>query len=541
MRFLRITLLAGLILLFLSGTVFTVFFFIERSTTRVSRQQESFYRLLQEYDSAARESSGTERGIEQLHRELDRLERRTITVESWLSILKRRRALANIHPPSMVNYRNSIDSALKAFPYSQPIAAIAAAALVKDSGINMEIEEQLRQWLNHINDSHFNSLRLALHVILGDFRNPESAAALPADLLSDSTEAISINLAILKILRGDYRAAAADIQALINSPSPTANALRFAAEYHFDFGDLLRSAEIFSLLYSFLRDESALSRQADALYLAGFTEIAASIWFMLAELQNETGLYNLALVAESRNEAAAFLERLVNMDSDSKARQFGIIRYSRLLDYSQAVLLLQNTVNLSPLNYPYIDLEIIKRHAQDLGLGRQLAETWLLLDRHERNEELYKWAAWLFFFQQRFDEARILLNRMELQQINAQWIDVYRAILLMIEGNLDAAENILRVITEGDAPWYVHANLGRILETARSPGRALEQYQKAAELMSETPLQAQNLRSAARIQIQIARCQIVLNRPIEALMALQYALELDPENLTARLELDRLF
>jgi tetratricopeptide (TPR) repeat protein len=282
-------------------------------------------------------------------------------------------------------------------------------------------------------------------------------------------------------------------------------------------------------------------RQADALYLAGFQEIAAAIWYTLAELQNETSLYNLALTTQNSDEAAAFLEKLINMDSDSRAKQFGIIRYSRLLDYSQAMSLLRDTVNYSPLNYPYIDLEIIKRHALGLGIGRQLAETWLLLDRHENNEELYNWAAWLFFFQQRFDETRILLNRLELQQINSQWVDVYRAIQLMIEGNLNAAENILRAITESGAPWYVHANLGRILETVRSPGRALEQYQIAAELMLETSSQTLNPKAAARIQIQIARCLTVLNRPREALMALQYALDLDPENLTVRLELDRLF
>jgi len=543
MRLLRITLLAGLMLIFLSGTALTVFILTERSGFRASRQQDSFSRLLREYDIAAERITGTEREIDSLHRELNSLEKRAITVESWLSILKRRRALLSFHPSSIVNYRNSINNALKIFPHSQPINAIASAALVKDSGINMEAEEQLRQWLSDITDSNFNSLRLSLHVLLGDFRNPQKAALLPENLVSDGTEAVTVNLAILKILRGNYQPAAADIQMLLNSSSPSFDILRFAAEYHYDFGDLLRSAEIFS----YINDSKAMIRQADALFLAGFPETAAAIWSELAYMNNENSLYNLAFTAKDRQEAAAYFEKLVNLDSDSKARQFGLIRYSRLLDYPEAVSLLlgnslqgRNTISFSPSSYPYIDLEIIKRHAQGLGIGRQLAETWLLLDRHDGNEELYKWAFWLFFFQQNLDEAGILMDRMRLQQIKTPWLDVYRAIYLMVEGNIDEAENILRSMQGIDTPWYVYANIGRILEAVRSHARALEQYQTASQVLLETS-QVQNPKTEARLQIHIARCLIALNRPREARAAYQYALELDPENLTARLELDRFF
>jgi len=529
-RILRITLLSGLMLLILAGAVLIVFFLAGRSGTKSMRQQDSFYRLLREYDDAAVENFGTEREFDFLNSTLDRLEKRAISVESWLSILKRRRALARVHQPSMANYRNSINSALTAYPYSQPVAAIASASLVRDSSINRETEEQLREWLSLISDSSFNMLRLGLHVIMGDFRSPERAAQLPAGIFSDGSEIITVDLAILKTLRGDYRGAAADIQMLINSPSSDA-ALRFAAEYNYDFGDLLRSAEIFSLL----NDEAAMIRQADALYLAGFPDSARAIWSILASSPNENSLYNLAVTSEDSGEASEYLEKLVSMDtvSNSQSRQFGLIRYSRLLDYSQAAAVLKGTANLSPEDYPFIDLEICKRQAQGRDIGRQLAETWLLLDRHPENEDLYRWAAWHFFFQRRFDETEIFMNRMDLLQFTAQWVDFYRALQLMNGGNIDAAENILRSFPADEADWSVHANLGRILEAQRSTARAVEQYSIAAE-------ESQNPKTSAKLQIRAARCLLALGRTSEARRALEYALDLDPENLAARLELDRI-
>jgi len=532
-RLLRITLLSGVILLLFTGAVLSVFFLIERSATKTTRRQDSFSRILREYDAAAAVNFGTEREFEHLNGELDKLEKRAIGVESWLSILKRRRALSSIHPLSMVNYRNSINTALEAYPFSQQIAAIAASALIKNSSINMEAEERLREWLSFFSDPSFNELRLCIHVILGDFRSPQRAYIIPADIFSDGTQAVTMDLAIMRTLRGDYRGASADIQIMLNAPRPSEDVLRFAAEYNYDFGDLLRSAEIFSLI----DDEKAMVRQADALYLAGFPDSARSIWLILAESessQNENSLYNAAVTSED-GEAADFLEKLVNLEtaSNSESRQFGIIRYSRFLEQSQAVTVLQKSAGFSPANYPFIDLEICKRNSFGSDIGRQSAETWLLLDRHPENEDLYRWAAWRFFFQRRLDEAEILLDRMDMLGFKETWFDIYRALQLMNEGRLDDAEKLLRSVPPDDADWYVYANLGRIIESQRSAGRALEQYELAA-------VKAQNTKTTARIQLRIARCLSVLNRPNDARRVLMNAVELDPDNVTARLELDRI-
>jgi tetratricopeptide (TPR) repeat protein len=529
-----VTLLAGVILLVIVCGVMIFLYFNERFIWTGFRKQDSFSSILREYDAIAGVIYGTQREYDRLHHELDRLEKKAISVESWLSILKRRKHLANIHPPSEEIYRISVNNALKAYPQAQSILAIASAALVKNSAVNREIESHLRDWLPYFTDASFNTLSLSLHVLLGDFNSPQKAHVLPANLYTDGTESITVDLAVLKTLRHDFHGAASDVQIMLKG-EPSLQTLRFAAEYNYDFGDLLRSAEIFSLINS----TEAMSRQADALYLAGFPENAASIWSMLADLPHETSLYNLAVISEDRDTAAGFLEKLIMLDtlSNSNSRQFGIIRYSRFLNYTRALALLRGNLNFSPEDYPYIDLEICRRLSQEQNPGFQIAQTWLLLERHEINEELYKWACRLFFFHRRYDEALILLNRMEQLQVSEEWIDVYNALYSMIEGRLETAEDIFHSILSQKQDWYIFANYGLILEYMRSFTRAMEQYELASAKLQTEILQKSSY--AAKIQIHIAKCFTALKRPLDARRTLEYALELDPDNLSAYLLLDK--
>ena len=600
-RLLHITLIAGLILLVSAVAGLTIFYIISRASAN-SQRQEGFFGLLDEYDASLPDFFGTEREYDQLHAALDRLEKKAISVESWLSVLKRRRALALKHRPSLANYHKSIDNALAAYPASQPIAAIAAAALVKDSAITNEEEIKLRELLpllkGGLPSPSYNTLRLSLHILLGDFRSPQRAAAVSQDITTDGTEAITVDLAILKILRGDRSGAMADMQTMINREQMTDNSeqlaedsgqltedieqltenggqltedsgqlkknaervsdkgLRFAAEVYYDFGDLWRSAEIFSLI----NETSAMSRQADALYLAGFEESAVNIWNMLAQTggsdsQIVTSLYNLAVIALEQNDgekAALFLEKLYNTDSSNKdnhvlnSRQFGLIRYSRLFELPRGAAILQSNKSFPYAKYPYIDLEICKRLSHEWNLNRQTAETWLLLDRHSKNEELYRWAAWHFYFQRRFDEIPILIDRFNMLRYSSSWVNFYKALLWMNGGDLQKAESILLSIPETEAGWHVNANLGRIYEEMHSQQRALRQYEEAVskyELSIYHPAAkspAQNKKAAARIYQRMAKCYIAVSLPNEALKALLQAIELDPENLSIRLELERL-
>jgi tetratricopeptide (TPR) repeat protein len=529
-RSLRITLLTGLVFIVLTGGVLTLFFLTERSSSKSARLQDSFARTLREYDQHASEAV-SEKEFMLLNRELDKLEKRAISVESWLSVLKRRRALGRYHQPSIDNYRKSLNRALEIFPASQPIAILASEILIKDTAINTETEQELRKFLPLFIDNSFNNLRLYFYVLLGGFNNPQRAAKLPSELLSDGNVSIFIDLAILKILRDNIRGAANDIQSIIQSETRSDDSLRLAAEFHYDFGDISRSAELFS----FINDEKAMVRQADALYLAGFFESARSIWSMLSNSEKppERSLYNLGITSTEDNEAVFWYEKMINLPTDiTESLQYGLIRYSRLLDTAQAIALLRGNENLKPAAFPFIDLEICRRQGKNMEVGRQIAEAWLLLDRHGNIEDLYLWTAWLFLFQRNYSEMKILLNRMESPDFSGQWVNIYKGVLLMLEGDLETAEVILRSMPHENNWWTVYANLGCILETQRSTRQAFEQYQTASEKTS-------NPKTVSRLQERIARCLITLGRYSEAYLALENAIELDPENLTAKLELDR--
>ena len=569
---LRLTLLAGLILFILTGFILTIFWFTERTGSRAMRQQDSFFLLLREYDASAEIITGTDRELALLNRELDRIEKRAISVESWLSVLKRRRALAELHYPSEGTYRNSINRALKAFPSSQPLTALAAAALVKNTAINNQAEKKLREMLNALTEqeanlpnlrfdvSSFDMLRLSLHILLGDFSGPKTAsswmtasmtAQMGEGLSSDGNEDLIMDLAILNILRANYRDAAYKIQTRLNSPLPVSgNFIRFAGEYYYDFGDIRRSAELFSRL----DDEQALIRQADALYLAGYTGSARSIWLILAGTDaagmdadgtdaagtdaagtlNENSLYNLAVTEEDQIQSVSFLEKLANAESLSvkNSRQFGLIRYSRLFGHREAAAILGKPQNITP-NFPYVDLEICRRSSHWQEPGRQVAEAWLLLDRNYDIENLYWWAAWKIFQQRYHDEAQILFNHAQRLMFTGEWVSVYKAIHLMYEGELGMAEKILHSIPSDTAEWHINANLGRIYESQRYPIRAIEQYELAA-------LKVQNPKTASIIKSRIARCFFALGRVSEAYSALEHSLELDPDNVNAKFEYDKM-
>ncbi|MCL1960013.1 MAG: hypothetical protein FWF68_10470, partial [Spirochaetes bacterium] len=272
-RTLRITLVSVLIFFILSSGALAFFYLAERNADKTTRIQDNFSRSLREYDTQFSDT-GADRDFERMNRELDKLEKKAIGVESWLSVLKRRRALARINQSSLENYKKSVNNAIQLYPMSQPVAAIAAEALVKNTAINREAEVKLREWVVLLNDPSFNTLRLGLHILLGDFKNPAKAMQIPVSLSSGGIESIALDIIILKILQNDIRAAVSDIQTVLHSPFPSDNSLRLSAEFFYDFGDIERSAEIFSAI----NDEKARSREADALYLAGFQGSARLIW-----------------------------------------------------------------------------------------------------------------------------------------------------------------------------------------------------------------------------------------------------------------------
>jgi tetratricopeptide (TPR) repeat protein len=337
-----------------------------------------------------------------------------------------------------------------------------------------------------------------------------------------------------------------DIQtALTAFPSP--ELIRLAAEYYYDFGSLVRSAELFSML----PDETALGRQADALWLAGYTDTARTIWTMITLLQEQPGkaglatlqnraLYNLALTAQSREERAALLQRLVQQISATESRQYGLILFSRLFDAPQALAVLNaergppGPADIHPADI-HIDLEILKRQTEVDEVARVIAEIWLLLDRHPAAEDIYQWGIWYCNLQRNYTENAMLLRNAARQNFTGWWLNFYEAFRLIRDGNPDAAEIMLAAIPT-HTHWAAAANLGRIMEARLAPARALESYERALAAVLELGLQ----NTASRIQVRIAHCLRTLGRLDESRRALEYALDLNEDNLNARLELSRL-
>jgi tetratricopeptide (TPR) repeat protein len=533
----RVMIITGLILFVLVCASLVFFRFLGRDSIR----EENFARLLREYDAL----SGGD--TENLARRLDQLEKRAVSAENWLSILKRRKSLASLARLSNIavdQYRQSCLRATEACPHSQPVAAVASSALLLDSAASRETEERLRSLLPVLDSPPFTAPRLAIHILLGDLANPLKSQELDFLTLGDietlcrsggAQEPVSpelaVDLAIIKILNGKNPEALLLIQNLLKG-RVSDDFVSFAAEFFYDFGDPAMSA----LLFSRLPGDEALLRQADALWLAGFPDSARTIWSILAYFPEPLAagsLYNLAACALSRDEEASLLERLVSLpdeiftgatDNIRQTRQFGFIRYTRLLPAARAISILSPIATDSPI----ADLEILRRRIES-GESRIPAEAWLLLDRHDMNEDLYLWAAWLFSYYRNYPEAAMLLRRCA-EYGFADRVRFYEAVVQMAEGGLQSAADLLNSIPEEQ--WAVYANLGRISESEASPTHALAFYELAASLASEP-------KAASRVQRRIAGCLTALGRRTEARRALQYALELDPENINARLELDR--
>jgi tetratricopeptide (TPR) repeat protein len=589
--FLKTAFLSGLILAFLTGgTLITISLLRPEPPVPPAG---AFYQSLREYDTAVRRGN---ENPERLNRMLDGLEKGADTVESSLSVLKRRRILANTDPRFRSSYREATRRAAAVFPYSEPLAALAAAAFLRDAAVTGITAEELRGRIPLLTAAEFSPLRVSLHILLGDLGSPETAAAARLDthlaaarprfrenLPPAAVESLAADLAILRVLRGDTAGAAVEIQGILSGFSGSRplspEFLRFAAEFFYDYQDPLRAAEIFSRL-----DTSAdIIRQADALWLSGQAETARNIWSLLAASAgppfpgNETfprergspaietfpaevpvpaaiqarSLYNLAVSAGDGRTAAALYERLLALPayppqttiSDrvspaDESRKYGVIRYSRLLDTPQALATLETGLKTWPED-PLLDLELLRRRSALAGRGeawepgRIIGETWLLLGRHPQAEDLYRWTAWYFSRQRRPEETAALLRTAARQGFDAPWLRLYAALAAIEASNLDRAGEILRSIPEESADWADFANLGRIFEASRSPSAAVTYYELAAAVV-------RNPREAARIQVRIARCLGALGRGGESRRVLEYALDLDPGNLNARLELERL-
>jgi tetratricopeptide (TPR) repeat protein len=509
-----------------------------------------FHRLLRDYDlvfEASRGDLDSER-LATLSDMLDKLEKNTQGVESWLSLLKRRRALAEFSPRYLLLYRAVGRRAAETFPFSEPLAAIAAASAIKDAPIDTETAKTLKNYRDLINDTRLTPLALGISILNGDFNSPALAASARGEALlgaglpiirptmaENSGDRLIVNLALLRLVKGDYRGAEAQLRGITRPDAPEIR--RFLGEYYYDFGDPLRAAEIFHQA----GDEAGLLRSADALWLGGKAENARNIWLTLG---NARSLYNLAASAPSAQEQGVWFTRLYQAGQNDAAfrgdplYRYGLVGYTRSLPPYEALALLEGREDeaAATTGQATRDLEILRRRGELWSLDRTVAETWLLLGRYPEDSRLYQWAAWYFDYQRRYEETAMLIKTAGYRNIRGPWLDLNTGLRDLEAGRLDQAEEQLRAIASDPRNrelWQAEANLGLILESRHAPGEALEHYEIAAGRVGDNIL-------ASRLQLRIAGCLLTMGRAEESRRVLLYSLDLNPDNLAARLELRRL-
>jgi thioredoxin-like negative regulator of GroEL len=501
------------------------------------RRGGDFFTLLRDYDQAAGPARA---GPDELDRRLTELEKKALGVETHLSVLKRRRSLARTDPRFWDAYIQAAYRGAALFPFSEPLAAAAGEALIREGHIDAE---RALDYAALLRNGAFLPLSLSLYGFSGALGDPARAAAVPQlpELLSLAGEflperyraSLLVNAALLRLIRGDQAAALALVQTLPAPEKDNPEFRRFVAELFYDAGEPLRAAELFSRL----PDTASAARQADALALAGRLDSARALWITLSNDDDDAiktrCLYNLAATAAESGEALACLERLLAAAPEDIP---GIIAYTRLLESPRALAILEGTA-LSR-SEPLLDLELLRRNRDTLPIGRMIPETWLLIERHNNALPPYEWGCYYFDRQRRYDETRILIRNAALRGLDSPLLRLHQGLGLIREGRLDEAEQMLQTIPREGRIWQVNANIARILEARRSVSAALGYYEMAAAQIPPEPEKGGP--DGALLQLRIAHCLRGLDRERESRRVLEYALTLDPENLQVRLELERL-
>jgi len=552
--------------------------------------KSSFALALEQYDQTVLENPSL--SFRQHGNLLDSLEKKALDTENTLSVLKRRRRLAFRAPSDreqyLAAYIDAAGRAQKLYPHSSQISAIAAEALIwKGRPLSGEAAAELRE-LALLMATNYQDLSLVFSIYSGAMSDPESAMALPRELFpllcslvqGEEREKYLVNLCIRTVLENKVQEATFMVNDLFDNLPLLNQTILFGAEFFYDHGNFLRSAELFSAF----TDDWSLGRQGDALWLGGFIDSARGLWQM-ATSQNRTiepvfgevdasavkarSYYNLAATAPNGAEAEDWLEMLFANAADYQPGQvFGVIRYSRLAPLDRALFILDRTDHAGE---GLFDLEILRRRSESWTVDRTTAETWLLLNRHPNDGRLYEWAVWYFDFQRRYEETALALRNTGINRVEGPWSALHRAFAMMRSGQIAEAEQTLRSIVRSPqetrrAPgrrqqplWQASADLALLLERQRNFEEALQYYEIAAGQLAglmgqggqnettddgERGIPAAGTsperRDAARVQVRIAGVLRSLGKPQESIRVLDYALNLDPENLEAGMEKRRL-
>jgi tetratricopeptide (TPR) repeat protein len=516
----------------------------------------------------------------QIEERLSRLQKLAGSVEEQLSVLKRRRALAQIDRRYIAPYEKAAREAAEAYSYSSPIAAVAAEALLLGGAPQGDDLELLRSYGSKVSQNRFSLLELGINFFTGDLENLARAVALPGidRLLAEDYPGLPEQIQrdfllddfLLRAYRRDVSGASQRLDALLIRPSPELT--RLGAGFYYDHNNPLKAAELFLALGG----ETDIAIAADALFLAGEILGARNIWFTLssgtmnvdlvarpADLSVRTrSYYNLAATAATREEEAYWLEQLFSTASLAASlaanlarsnqssspgqapmdntRLFSVIRYSRLLETDTAIAILDDAILGDYRENPLLDLELLRRRLDSWPPTRATAEVWMLLGRNPSSEAVYEWAAWYFDLKKLYSETDRLFLEASRKGMYGAWFDLHRGLALLREGKTGEGERLFKeavqgntnFVDDGSPDWRILANLGRIYESRRAISTALEYYESAAALVRDRA-------SAAQVQMRISRCLEALGRMEESRRAIEYAYELDPDDINIRRELRR--
>ena len=558
--------------------------------------KSSFTQALEEYDQKDKDGLS----FKKHNSLLDALEKKAFDIESVLSVLKRRRILA-FHARSereqyLASYIQAALRSRKQYPYSAQIGALAGEALILN-GFSGEGETaaELQELAMLMSEGALANLSLAFSVYAGFWRDPAEARHLNKELFTllcslaqgEEREKYLVDACIRSILEDNSGEAFVMVNALFTEAPLRDETVVFGAEFFYDYGNYLRAAELFSAF----SDSRSIARQADALWLGNYKDSARVLWRTAAADTNDAAnsrvnggvdlpsikarsYYNLASSTANRQEASYYLEQLFASNSEYEpGKTFGIIRYSRIAPADRAIaILLQTDYEREGL----YDLELLRRRSEDWTVDKSVAETWMLLNRHNSDGRLFEWAVWYFDFQHRYEETSLALRNAGINRVEGPWSALHRAYALVRERQYAEAEKSLRSIVRSpqetqNAPgrrtqplWQAGADLAMLLEKQNNFQEALQYYEIASDQLialiagtqtevfpadGSSPVEEKGIpaagvspemRDAARIQLRIAGVLRALGKTPESVRALDYALDLDPENMEARLEKRRL-
>lgn len=488
--------------------------------------------------------------ISQLDSILNTAEQHALSVDAHVSVLKRRRILATEMPEYRPQYQNAALRSQEQFPYSEIISILAGESLLQNNQLNENNRKVLSNCIKNITVRN-PVILLGFYLMEGTARNFSSAKQIPqaAEIFISAVDHIDkteqpgliTSAAILQIIAGNQNGAIN----LINKYRPVLleqpDSAWFMAETLYDFADPAVVASVLGIEdYPYVNSQSII-RLSDALYRTNNTNDARFFWNLLTVPEDtqkaeqaalpqailEKALYNLASTSQTETEKEQYLDKLLVL---SPYHISGIIMYSRLLNHTNAISLLNQT--LEEKKDAFIELELIKRNRGYEETGKTTADIWLLLGRYPKNPDLYQWASYYFEEMRLFDETEQLEKNAGYNNIPEKIFILPKALNAIRAGKLNEAEQILTDFSSENA-WEIFANLGLIKESHLSFTEAIEYYEKASSFCEDK-------KDQALIQCNIARCFNATGNPTEAIRILNYARDLDPESLRIRLELRKL-